>query len=503
MRFGRTAVAALLFAACNPPGDEARSSIAFTPCHLPGAGRPAECGTLEVPLDSAAPAGERIALRVVRLRAPGKTRESTPLVLLAGGPGQAATEGFAAMLPAFAGLAADRDLVLFDQRGTGQSAPLDCPMRDDLANGFREGELRRSAEECLPSVAGRQLSHYSTEQAADDLEQVRAALGYEAVALYGVSYGTRLALRYAERHPARVRAMILDAVAPPELVLGASFAKDSEAALDGVLAACASEPTCNAAFPDSKKQLVAYLDALARTPAAVAVSHPRTGEPIAFTLTRDAFAMTLRGFLYAPELAALLPLTIDEVLHGRYGAFVAQAAALGEPAQEQLSFGLFLSVVCAEDVPRIDETAVQESRATLLGDAMIRELRGACEVWPVKPRPGHASATKSDSPSDLLGIATPELATPTLILSGGLDPVTPPRWGALTLGRLSHGRHLIAPEAGHGIGSRSCVPSLMRAFLARESAAELTRESLEGLDGECVLGANRPPFFIDRAGPRQ
>ncbi len=482
MRRTASVLAAGFWAACTPARDEHRATFALAPCELPGAGRPGECGTLEVPLDPAHADGERLGLRVAVLRAPRREPDATPLFLLAGGPGQAATEAFAAMLPAFAGIANDRDLVLVDQRGTGRSAPLDCQASDDLAEGFREGELRAAAVRCKASIDGRDLSQFSTERAADDLERVRAALGYEGIALYGVSYGTRLALRYAERHPGHARRLVLDGVAPPELVLGASFAKDSQASLDGLLAACAADESCRAAFPDARRTLDAHLERLEEAPANVEALHPRTGEPVHITMHRDPFAVALRGLLYAPELAALVPLTIFEVSKGRYGAFIAQAAALGEPAQEEMSFGLFLSVVCAEDVPRIEDAAVAESKATLFGDALIRELRGACEAWPV--------ARLASAPA-----VTPELLVPTLILSGGLDPVTPPRWGELVAARIAGSRHLVATDAGHGIGSRSCVPKLMRAFLGGEPAS--------GLDAACLRGDIRPPFFIDRAGPRQ
>jgi pimeloyl-ACP methyl ester carboxylesterase len=439
--------------------------------------RLAECGIAEVPLRGAGPGGARLPLHVVRLGARTSKRASEPLFLLAGGPGQAASEAFAAFVPFFEGLNLKRDLVMVDQRGTGRSAPLDCDIPGGLAEQLSADSFEDVARRCARELE-RDVGDYLTVNAADDLDAVRAGLGYPRIDLLGVSYGTRLALVYAARHPERARALVLDGVAPPWMQLPLSFAADAERALEAHAERC-SRGACGKAFGDVRAELDAVLDALEEEPRQVSVPHPGTGEPLRFELTRDGFALALRSLLYAPELAALVPFTIARAHAGDFAPFVAQAALFTESAQEHMSLGLMLSVACNEDVAQIDPAAVEPAtRGTFLGDAAVRSFREACAEWP------RAEVTTDPrSPLD----------TPALLLSGELDPVTPPRWGDDALTDLPRGRHLVVPGMGHGVSIRSCVPKLLRQFLDAPDA-------VEALDASC-LQDEAPPFFVDALGP--
>jgi len=210
------------------------------------------------------------------------------------------------------------------------------------------------------------------------------------------------------------------------------------------------------------------------------VRHPRSGKPLDLSVSREVITQLLRGFLYAPELVALFPLTIQRMTEGSYQSFIAQAVTLGEAAQEQMSYGMFLSVVCAEDLPSVDDAMLRQSDGTMLGRAIVQEFREACALWPrAKVDAGYGQPTKSN--------------VPTLVLSGALDPVTPPRWGKHVLAHLPNGRHLVVPEAGHGVSTRGCVPSLISDFIDAASAKELK--------ADCIKDYHRPDFFIDYAGP--
>jgi pimeloyl-ACP methyl ester carboxylesterase len=459
------------------PGAPATPTLPLAPCFVRGAARPAECATLVVPERWEAPGGARLELRVAVLRAPERG-DPAPLVLLAGGPGQAATEAFAEILPALGDAARRRDVVLVDQRGSGAGA-LGCPDPEGWSDELRAGALARRARGCAEALRGRDLGAYGTAPAVADLEEARRALGYERLHLCGVSYGTRLALAYAQRHPERVATLVLDGVLSPGRAVPLGFAADAERALDLALDGCAADPGCAAAFGDVRGRLAALLAPLDRAPLSASVPHPRTGTVEELLLGRDAVAQLVRALLYLPELRALLPFAVARAAGGDPAPLVAQAAVVAEAARAGTSLPLFLSVICAEDLPRIGpELEATEAAAPLLGDTVLRELRAACAEWPVAP------AAAPD--------ATTAVLAPSLIFSGELDPVTPPRWAEQALALLPHAHALTVRGAAHGTIGRACAGGLVARFLeAREGSR---------LDTPC-LGDPPPPFFVDAAGP--
>ena len=501
------AVVASAACARAAPARAART-LALAPCRLKGASVPALCGTLDVFENRATRAGRKIGLKVVVVPALARDARPDPLVLLAGGPGQSITEAVGPLLPAFEKIRRSRDLVLVDQRGTGGSHALDCELHPSdgrsepgdrtatPARGGREVPHARPASlaeslaydgfppdklaACLASYDA-DVRQYTTANAAADLDDVRAALGYERLNLWGGSYGTRLALDYLRRYPARVRTAVLDGVAPNALKLPLYLGRDAERALDLLFAECAADARCAAAFPDLRARFAKLLDRLAAEPARVTVSHPRTGAPSEVVITRDAFAAGLRGVLYAPEVAALLPLTIDRASRGDFGPYVAQAVALDSGFSHTMSLGLFLSVVCAEDAPAVREDEIAPASAgTFFGERLTRDLLDACKTWPHADAPaGWLEPVKSDAP--------------VLLLSGELDPVTPPSWGDLAAQTLTHARHVVVPGVGHGATAQGCVPDLVAKFVAAGT--------VDGLDATCVAALRRPPFFLSFAGP--
>ena len=467
---------ALAFWGCT----DRRSAVENSPlgsCVVRGVPREAECGTVtvaEVP-----GASKQLGLHVVRVPARSTGGERRALFLLAGGPGQAATVAFPKLWPVLASVAETHDLVMVDVRGTGESAPLDCPVVDDLAQAFRGGSLVAAARACAPLHAGKNLEAFGTDALVLDLEAVRKSLGYGAVDVLGVSYGTRLALAYAGRFPESVRSLVLDAVAPPELILGGSFGRDGEAALDGLFTECAADTSCRTAFPDARAKYALLLERLASAPTTLELRHPDSDAPLRVVMERNGLASVVRSLLYAPELAALLPMTLSEVERGVFQGLLAQTAVLSHSADEGMSLGLLFSIACAEDVPRLTEADRAAEKKTLLGATLLDEFREACVLWPVRPRPL--------TPLPL------ELGVPTLLLSGALDPVTPPHWAERLRARLPRSTHVVVPQAGHGVMARGCVPRLVERFLDRDGA--------EGLDVSCAADHKRPAFFLDRGGP--
>ena len=458
--------------------------IALSPCRLRGIAFPTQCGVLRVPEDRADPGGRSIDLRVAIIAALARSPAPDPLFLLAGGPGQAATEVLGNVVTALERVRRTRDLVLIDQRGTGASGALECqlaakdaPLQELLsAEGFREDRILA----CLRSYKT-DVRRYTTKVAMQDLDDVRTALGYETIDLWGGSYGTRAALVYLREHGEHVRAAVLDGVAPLSLRMPLYFARDAQRSLDLLFEACARDPACAGAFPDLRRRFGAFLERLAAHPARAEVSDPLTGRPTTVTIEHDAFVGMLRAVLYAPELASLLPLTIDRAARGDFSPYVAQAATLQRGFSGAMSLGLLFSIVCAEDAPAIDAGEMESAaRNTFLGASVGQVFERTCKIWPREALPAsYREPVRSDKP--------------VLLLSGELDPVTPPSWAAEAAKTLPNSLQIVVPGVGHGATIAGCVPGLVARFLSDGSVAHL--------DASCAQSQSRPPFFVSFAGP--
>lgn len=488
VRSKQTAVAAIGLLACvlaplgcEQPASRPQRAVALEPCHLDGRSRQALCGVVEVREDPEDPSSRVIPLRVAVIEASERRPQPDPVWFLAGGPGQAATEAFPPMLGAFGQLGRDRDIVLVDIRGTGSSTALDCQVSDPpLADLIRAQLDPDELDECLARLPGDPV-HHTTRNAVADLDAVRAALGYEQLNLIGGSYGTRLALEYARHHGERVRTLVLDGVAPPQMALPEGFAVDAQAAFDSLVADCEADPACAKAFPDVAGDLERTLARLDDGELTVGVAHPRSGALEQLTVDRAAVVSGLRGILYAPQLSVLLPLLLHRAADGDFGPLLGEAAVVNDAMSNSMSAGLMLSMLCAEDLPRIDPEAQRaRDRATFLGSTNYDLLAQACARWPHAPLPDTAGEpVRSDAP--------------TLLLSGALDPVTPPRWAELAAETLPNSVHVIVPNTGHGTLTIDCIVDQITAFI--DSGDPST------VDSSCVADIRRPFFFIDFAGP--
>lgn len=473
----------LALAACTQGGPSASGGrkLALTPCRLEGLATQAQCGTYEVYEDRAAKAGRKLPLRVVVVPALASQPEPDPLVLLAGGPGQAASR--VRVLMALERIRRKRDIVLVDQRGTGDSHPLECephPLEAGLAERFVDTGTVEKVRACREKWAA-DVRHYTTPIAMDDLDEVRAALGYDKVNLWGVSYGTRAALVYMRQHPERVRTAILDGVAPMSLYLPLNAPRDGQQALEKLLVHCEKDAACAKAYPDLRPRTEALLAKLAAQAASVRVPHPRTGVPEDLVLSRRAFLSELFSLLYSPEVASLVPLMLDRAARDDWAPFVALSVGLSEGQRRTVSHGLYYAVVCSEDAPFFDRAAVErEAKGSWFGPDMGRETLAVCEGWPRATLPqGYREPVASN--------------VPTLLLSGELDPVTPPAWAEEAKRTLSRSLHVVVPGVGHNTLGADCARSLM--------AELLERGGVEGLTPSCGPSLARPPFFTSFAGP--
>jgi len=471
----------VLFAQAEAPGGAAE--LGLETCELVVPGTPlsttGQCGWLEVAENPAEPDGRQIRIRVARVPARDRVVEPDPLVFFAGGPGQAATETWPVVAQALRKVNQGRDILLVDQRGTGQSNPLKCPeieVEEALATDW--DELARATRDCLASLDG-DPRFYTTTIAMHDIDAARAALGYDKVNLYGGSYGTRAAQVYLRLFPDRVRTVVLDSVVPQTLALGTEHAAKLDQALYRVLDGCDADPDCGEAFPATGEKLAALARILQENPAEVTIEHPTTGEPLTFTFDRDVLASALRFLTYSPDTQAMLPLLIHEAAQeNRFDRLASQMLIATAGLQQSISQGMEMSVMCAEDYPWYAQNAVEGD--FLMGDLLTRAADIQCGIWP-----------RGEVPEGFHDPVTVDV--PVLLLSGELDPVTPPEYGDQVAAHFPDAMHLVAPGQGHIVSTRGCMGDLVSEFIIAGSSADL--------DTACIARLGHTPYFLSLTGP--
>lgn len=451
-------------------------SLDFLPCSLPAPGLPnsveAQCTTLEVPENRADPTGRVVSIAIAWVPAMGEAQPD-PVFMLAGGPGQGAKASYPAVATAFTELNRSRHIILVDQRGTGDSNPLDCPdasSDEDFSTGaeFTETLAHDFATRCLAEISDRaDVRFYTTTDAIADLEAVRIAIGAPTINLYGVSYGTRVAQQYAAAYPLSARTLVLDGVVPNDLVLGAEHARNLESALNTQLLRCEADIACAEALTDPMTALGRVREALSAPELApVRYRDATTGEWLEETPAMGHLSILLRLYAYSPVTAALLPVVITQALEGDYAVLLAQARFMGNSLGDQISLGMQFSVTCSEDA---DEIRVDPADAdTVMGAEFVRFTLAHCAVWPRGQRRENFRAPLT---GDL----------PVLAISGEFDPVTPPRYGDATIAYLNNARHLVLRGQGHTVIGSGCMPTLFAQFIESADAGLLDASCLDRL----------------------
>ncbi len=471
---------------CSGEAPASRRTLALASCRLPKVALAAQCGTLEVPENRGLPDGRKIAIAVAVLPANTLDPAPDPLFLLAGGPGQAASTlgPFAAQ---FAAVRRKRDIVLVDQRGTGRSTPLTCAAFKDTGEAEAALELDPlpRATACAAELAaqGVDVAQYTTAAWIADLDAVRTALGYERLNLWGISYGTRVAQEYARRFPQHVRTMVLDGVAPPSLEISLDVWATRAAAIEAAFAACGESPACSRNHAGLEAELERIGERLGGE-RYIAIADPRTGAPRTLRFTLDHVVGALQALVYVPEFAALMPEAVHQAGEGDFGPLLATVLALTGDLGEQLNSALYYSVTCTEDAPRITQAERTAKLAGLRSRTLAERGLAVCDAWPRGERLAESATALS---SDI----------PTLLLSGGLDPVTPPAYGEEVAKTLSNSRHIIARGYGHNVSPRGCTPRLIAAFIDEAGFTSLPASCIGHLES-----GTRPPFWADRLGPQ-
>jgi len=257
-------------------------------------------------------------------------------------------------------------------------------------------------------------------------------------------------------------------------------ARDAQRALDKLLTDCDTDSACKLAFPDLSTRIRTLLQRLEQSPPTVHIVHPRTGVAEDVRVEARVVASILFSALYSSLTGSIVPALIEHAEHNEFQSFFALGLA-GEGGDASISVGMQLSVLCSEDAPRVTASDVQQAAAgTLFGTHLLSNQLDACAMW---PRGAVDASYYEPVVSDV----------PAMVLSGDIDPVTPPAWGESVAKTLKNGRHITVPGTGHGVISTACGQRLVQDFLDSASSASL--------DVSCVRSIKRPPFFVTPAGP--
>jgi len=447
-------------------------------CHVDGIKAQVKCGKLQVLEDYSKVDGDKITINFVVLPAIDSSDDKTPLMFLAGGPGQAAAELASGLTNVFYEVRKTRDLILVDQRGTGASHPLQCEdaVEQNVYALTPEDFSVQDIKDCLINLTG-DLSQYNSENAIRDFDAVRLALGHQQINIYGGSYGTRAGLVYMRMFPESLRSVVLDSVGPIEVPIGL-FGQSSARSFNLLLTNCQNESSCQQAFPQLEQEFQTLLARLEKAPEQVNIAHPRLGTQTKFVISKAKLLGTIRSQLYSVATRSLVPLVIHQAFLGNYMP-LAGLIAQTEGGQG-IYIGLLFNITCNEDYPRISTTDFERDANNDFGGGDSHfGFKIACPLWP------------QYRPSDAF-YKPVTVDIPTLILSGDLDPVTPPSNGEYSANSLPNNHHIVVKNAAHTVAMSTCASDLINEFL--------TSLKPKALDESCLADVPNESFMTNLNG---
>ncbi|MDR0771049.1 MAG: alpha/beta hydrolase [Burkholderiales bacterium] len=461
--------------ACTPvpePSPDSSKVLRFEPCRLPSLSVEIQCARLDVPKDRAHPDRGSLSLHIARLPANTLRPKADPLILLAGGPGQAAS-ALAPFAEALVDVRHYRDILLIDQRGTGRSSPLTCAALDEQHETLRDAvsiDIVSKVGQCFDQLAAQAIDplDYGTLAFVEDLEAVRQALALPRLNLWGGSYGSRVALEYLRRYPQYVRTLTLDGVMAPSVRITLNGWRSRTERLNAILQSCDASENCRALQPSPAAALGILATRLAAPGRTVTFADPRTGHPETLRLDFDMLLSALQPLLYSSDTAALLPQVLTAALHDDFAPLLALAQSFSSSLEGQMNSALYYVITCAEDVPRVsgEERAALQTETPRIA-ALAAQSFAACERWP-------AAALPAD-----WGTPVINSNVPVLLLSGALDPVTPPVYAVETAQTLAKHRLITANGSGHIVSTHACAPQLLSAFVKDGSFSALPQACVE------------------------
>lgn len=431
-------------------------------------GRDLQCGWLIVPEEYENPDAGEIRLAVAIIKSQVDDPAPDPLFMLQGGPGGSTIYTYLQLVPLNPRLRQiDRDMILFDQRGTRYSEPslfcqevydLGIEMLDDDISREEAGKVYQEATDACHDRFVRQginLSAFDSIENAADVEALRLALGYDKINLYGVSYGSLLALHVLRDYPDGLRSVIIDSVVPPQTNFLIAAARTVNDAVERVFTTCAADEECSKAYPNLKEVFYEQVDRLNENKETIQLYDFETGETYPALLDGDTVIAMVTQMLYQTDLIPMIPRVIYQVRAGNYD-FTEKLLSL-LVFDKSLNYGMYYSVLCAEDadytLEDVDVSGLPPQMEVAMGTEAVDFLE-TCANWVVDPLPASV-----DDPvvSDL----------PVLVLSGAFDPVTPPSYGEEAARSLSNSYSFVFPAGGHGaVTSGECQEDIFLQFLA-------------------------------------
>ncbi|WP_158527198.1 alpha/beta hydrolase [Pelagibaculum spongiae] len=452
-------------------------------CFLDGLTEKAQCGKISVPENYQKPDGKRIDIYFARIPAIKNIPGNAPLLAIAGGPGQSAIDSARIFSQVFYRTRQDRDLILIDQRGTGRSNLLQCEDQNkrDLSINDQLLDIAQLAKECLQQLSKESdVAQYGSLTALKDLEYVRKHLQIEQWHLYGISYGTRMAQLYMRLYPQSLVTVTLDGVVPMQhsvITIGSAINRAFTQLMDD----CSNNQDCQNSYPNLQQQLTQLTEQLAENPIKIQVNDPITAEPKQFLITQNKLLGSLRMAMYTPSIRTMIPLIIDHAAKGNYQPLLGlYGSSGGASGNNGIALGMHMAVACGEDFYRLDPKQAEKlKQSSAIAAETVKLFTIACPIWNI--------------PAVGKGFSQPiESEIPTLLLSGNLDPATPPSWGEMAKVRLKNNRHFIAPYATHGVAFQSCAANLIEQMIEEKS--------VENLDDSCLKKDTRRDFFLNANG---
>ena len=468
---GALALVALSGCDKNAGGDQPSTAELLAPCERKADALPlvsgAECGYLAVPL-TGKQSDNTIELYIKRWPAISAAPEADPLFVIAGGPGQSATAIADMLAGSFYELRKKRDIVFVDQRGTGQSSPLNCELDESnqlLGHSAASTEASIAQYRDCAKALSATARYYTSTAAVDDLEAVRQALGYSRINLWGGSYGTRVILAYLAQYPESLRAVVMDGLAPVQLAMPYNIGAEASRALQLVADQCLALPACAERYGDSVAAAEQAASRLRAAPVTLNIDHPLTGLPTPLLLDDSKLAGLVRFSLYDRLASRLLPAALAAAAQQDYRLVASLITRISDSANTpNLALGMHMTILCNEDA---GVTPRPESRA-FLGVDLVAPIARICEFWPkADVAPAFYQPVKSDVPA--------------LLLSGERDPITPPHWAAQVAGGLTNATALTAAGAHHGVTQIGCSARVIAEFIAETQLSDATAACLDNI----------------------
>ena len=466
-------------ASASPP-----NSLTVKSCTVDGL--PARCGTLIVPEDRLTGTGRTIPVRFVVIPAACPDRAPDPVVYFAGGPGGSTVDEIASELQDLQSLNVHRDLVFIEQRGTGQSNPLNCPI---FAGSLASAAMRASIQSCVAHLPG-DLRFYTTAMYVDDVNQLLGDLHYAKVNLMGISYGTAVEQVFLLRHPERVRTMTLQSGTPLNVPLFDLEPGNSQLALDYVFGRCQADPACHQAFPHLAADWAALWASLGKSPWVLPAAQSPTKTTQRFD--QDTLASAIYQALYGYD-QGLIPVVVHTLATATNKPATLAALYKSLQATGQLSAGtssgvnqmMLFEIECAEPWATFQPAALSDQRASFAYHTDLESAQFMQFICPLIPKSAAAVGDQQLTASTV----------PVLAFNGAADPVDQPRNWAGAQALFPDSRDITLPGQGHDVNSDSwavCADPLTQTFIDQASLAHL--------DTSCLASVPAPPFELTIQG---